>query len=110
MSLFKVTSSVDEAVAEITRFYRVYHSTRDVGDQLVIRLASRLRDAAVAAIARDFRDITVTGGFVQRGALSEERDEPEIAHLPRLVFHFNRSNFGRLRQLIDRLNEEGGPA
>ena len=110
MALFKVTSSVDEAVAEITGFYRVYHSTRYVGDQLVIRLVSRLSDVAVVAIARDFRDITVTGGFVQRGALPEERDEPEIAHLPRLVFHFNRTNFGRLRQLIDRINQEGGAA
>src|SRR5438132_10126239 len=30
MSLFKVTSSLDEAVHEITGFYRVYHSSRNV--------------------------------------------------------------------------------
>src|SRR5207248_7493957 len=28
MALFKVTTSADEAVQEITRFYRVYHSSR----------------------------------------------------------------------------------
>jgi len=40
------------------------------------------------------------------GALSAE-DEPEIRDLPRLVLHFNRTHFGRLRQLIDRVNREG---
>ena len=28
----------------------------------------------------------------------------ETVDLPRLVFHFNRVNFGRLRQMIDFLN------
>ncbi len=27
-----------------------------------------------------------------------------LAHLPRLIFHFNRRDYGRLRQLIDVLN------
>ena len=45
---------------------------------------------------------------VQTGALEEEReDAPELVRLPRLVLEFNRSSFGRLRQLIDRLNSDG---
>jgi hypothetical protein len=36
--------------------------------------------------------------------LPEEINEPEIAHLPRLCLQFNRRNYGRLRQLIDRIN------
>jgi hypothetical protein len=36
--------------------------------------------------------------------LSEEADESEIAHFPRLVADFNRQDFGRLRKLIDALN------
>jgi hypothetical protein len=39
-------------------------------------------------------------------ALAEERDEPELARLPRLVFEFNRRSFGRLRQLIDLINRK----
>jgi hypothetical protein len=37
-------------------------------------------------------------------ALSAEADEPEIAHLPRLIVDFNRIDFGRLRDLIDAVN------
>src|SRR5437763_345600 len=36
LALYKVTDSVDEAVDEITRFYRVYHSMRFVKDELVL--------------------------------------------------------------------------
>jgi uncharacterized protein (TIGR00730 family) len=107
MSLFKVTSSVDEAVAEITGFYRVYHSSRNVGRYLALRLNRPVSDELVAALQREFRDIVVSGELVQRAALDDEDDEPEIAALPRLVFHFDRTHFGRLRQLIDRLNADG---
>jgi len=47
MALFKVTSSVDEAVEEITRFYRVYHSARTVDRNLVIRLTHRIPESLV---------------------------------------------------------------
>ncbi|HLY39412.1 MAG TPA: LOG family protein [Candidatus Binatia bacterium] len=104
LSLFKVTSSVDEAVEEISRFYRVYHSARTVGRDLAIRLARPLERELVERLGREFADIVVSGSIVQRSALSAEADEPELAALPRLVFTFNRTNFGRLRQLIDRIN------
>ena len=107
MSLFKVTSSVDEAVAEIAGFYRVYHSARSVGPLLVIRLNHALPPALVAALTKDFADIAVAGEMTQRPAFEEEDDEPELAHLPRLAFQFDRTHFGRLRQLIDRLNRDG---
>jgi hypothetical protein len=37
-------------------------------------------------------------------ALPEETNDHAIAHLPRLMLHFNRRDIGRLRQLIDALN------
>jgi len=107
MSLFKVTSSVEEAVAEIASFYRVYHSSRTVGRNLVVRLNTKLDEKLVASINRDFRDILVGADAVQTKALAEEEDEPELASLPRLVLPFDRAHFGRLRQLIDRVNREG---
>lgn len=57
-------------------------------------------------LAGDFRDLLAEGGMTQTAALPEEAEEPEIAGLPRIVFRFNNRSFGRLRQLIDRLNEE----
>ena len=107
MALFKVTSSLDEAVEEITGFYRVYHSARNVGRRLVIRLNHPLPPGLLTALGQEFSDIVVAGTMVQRGMLEEEDDEPELATLPRLVFQFNRTHFGRLRQLIDRLNRDG---
>jgi uncharacterized protein (TIGR00730 family) len=106
MALFKVTSSVDEAVEEITRFYRVYHSARTVGRRLVIRLNRAIPASLVETLSHEFGDILLAGPIIQTGALEEE-DEPELAELPRLVLSFNRTNFGRLRQLIDRLNADG---
>jgi len=40
------------------------------------------------------------------GPLPEEMDEPEIEHLPRLILNFKRDDFGRLRELIDAINND----
>jgi uncharacterized protein (TIGR00730 family) len=106
MALFKVTTSVDEAVEEIARFYRVYHSSRTVGRQLVLRLNRAIPEKLVERLSHDFADILLSGTIVQGPALAQE-DEPELASLPRLALHFNRTNFGRLRQLIDCVNRDG---
>ena len=42
MRLFKVTDRIDVAIDEIRTFYRVYHSSRYVGDRFVIRLSAPL--------------------------------------------------------------------
>ena len=53
----------------------------------------------------EFADILVSGAIEQRDALPEESNEPELNELPRLSLHFNRRSIGRLRQLINRINE-----
>ena len=45
------------------------------------------------------------GDYKVSGPLHAERDEPSLAHLHRLVFHFNKRDHGRLRILIDYLND-----
>jgi uncharacterized protein (TIGR00730 family) len=104
MRLFVVTDDLDRAIEEITGFYRRYHSSRYVGDHLVLRLTSPLAPADVAALGREFADIVASGEIAQTGALPEEAGEPELADLPRLVFHFTRRHFGRLRMLVDAVN------
>jgi uncharacterized protein (TIGR00730 family) len=104
MRLFKVTDDLDEAIAEITGFYRRYHSSRYVRDLLVIRIASPLSEKALADLNHEFADIVRGDPIVQRTALPEEAGEPDLAALPRLVFGFGRRNFGRLRMLIDAIN------
>lgn len=107
-SLFRITSSVEEAVREILGYYRVFHSARYVGRDLVLRIKEPIPPDALAAMNRDFPDLLEEGSISQGKALPEEADEPEIAHLPRIVFRFNSRNHGRLRQLIDRLNGSAG--
>ena len=41
VSLYRVTDSVADAVAEVTNFYRMYHSMRYVKNDLVLRLHLR---------------------------------------------------------------------
>ena len=103
-ALYKVTDDVEEAVEEITRFYRVFHSYRYVGDKLVIRLNKRLADGETDRLAGEFADLIKSGGMTQRAALEEEGDEPGTRELPRLVFRHQRRDYGRLRMLIDAIN------
>jgi uncharacterized protein (TIGR00730 family) len=107
LALYKVTDSVDEAVAEVLGFYRVFHSMRYVGGNLVLRLQHRLSETLLARIRKEFLDILHGGTFEQTQALPQEADEVSVASLTRLVFHFDRRSLGRLRMLIDLINREG---
>jgi hypothetical protein len=106
-SLYRITDSVEDAVREVTGFYRVYHSMRYVRGELVLRLRSRLSEQLLADLNGRFADIRTAGAFRQVDALPEEANEPDLAGLPRLTFRFARHAAGRLRQLIDVLNAEG---
>jgi len=106
LSLYKLTDNVDEAVSEILQFYRVYHSLRYVRSKLVMRLQRPLSEALLETINTNFADILEEGRFQVGKALPDEHDDPELADLPRLIFQFDRHNYGRLRQLIDCLNSE----
>ncbi len=109
LSLLKLTDDVDEAIEEVLGFFRVYHGMRYVRDKLVFRLTRRPSPECVEQINDRFGEILVRGRFRIGGPLSGEKDEPELAKLPRLIFHFNRYDFGRLRQLIDWLNRNVEP-
>jgi len=104
LSLYKLTDRVEVAVDEILGFFRVYHSMRYVRNKLVLRLQTPPGDELLAAIHQRFGDITSDDRFDVGGPLPEEQDEPKFAHLPRLIFRFNRRSLGKLRQLIDCLN------
>ncbi len=106
VNLYKITNSVDEAIRETLTFYRVYHSLRYVNDRLVFRLKKQLSETALASIQDKFADILVDGKYEQRGALPEESGEPDLAEMPRFVFHFDRRSLGRLRMLINYINQQ----
>jgi hypothetical protein len=110
LSLYKITDSVEEAVAEVRNFYRVYHSMRYAGGHLVLRLRYALSPELLERIRRDFADILVGGTIEQTGPLPAEMTDLQVPEYPRLSFHFDRRSLGRLRQLIDLINQEGMPS
>ena len=104
MQLFHIADRAEDAVAAILNFYRRYHSMRYVWERLVIRLNSPLTAETLSELNEQFKDIITQGGFEQFAqALPEE--EGVFPDKARLVFHFDRRNTGRLRVLINRLNE-----
>jgi hypothetical protein len=106
-SLYKITDSVDEAMAEVLGFFRVYHSMRYVNGDLLLRLQHLLTEPVLEQVRSSFADIVRGGTFQQSGPLPEEANETHLAHLTRLRFRFDRHNLGRLRQLIDFINQKG---
>jgi hypothetical protein len=105
LHLYKITSNVDEAVYEVRHFYSNYHSLRFVRDELVLRLQRRPTHRQLDEIREKFADICSRGSFRVSDALPVEMDEQALAKLPRLVFSFNRRDHGRLRLLINYLND-----
>ena len=108
LALYKITDSVEEAVREVRHFYNNFHSVRYTRDDIVIRLHRKPTSEQLAQITRDFSDIKAKGEFRVSGPLPIERDEPALDKLHRLIFNFNRRDHGRLRMLIDALNDLPG--
>ena len=106
LSLFKVTDDIEEACDEIARFYRNYHSSRYVRDNLVLRVKHPVTESLLSALNDLFPNLCKEGcQFQASGPLPEEENEPGLADLHRIIFPFNRTNFGRLRALIDVVNQ-----
>ncbi|MFM6026230.1 MAG: LOG family protein, partial [Dolichospermum sp.] len=103
-SLYTITDNLEVACNVITSFYQVYHSSRYVGNQLVIRLKADLSNEQVEALNSNFSDILVTGKIVKSQALPEEGQD-ETSDLPRLVLYFNQRDLGRLYQMIGVINQ-----
>lgn len=102
--LYRICKTPQEGVDEILKFYRVYHSSRYVRDDLVIRLKRPIAPKDVERLASEFGKLTKDGGnkLHLRGPYEVEDDH---LHLPRLVFTHTRRDFGMLRRLIDAINE-----
>ncbi len=105
LGFYQVTDDVEQAAEWITRFYRNYHSSRFVKDRLVLRLQRVPPPVALEKLNRDFSDIIEGEPLRAITPTAEEREDSEWLELRRVAFGFNRKNYGRLRQLIDALNE-----
>jgi hypothetical protein len=107
-SLFLHTNDPDEAYDEINQFYRNYHSQRYVDGKLVIRMKQAPSADQVAELNDEFADIVVSGSIEAIGITEHEVRDGDHPELERIMFHFNRRDIGRLRQLVNRLNGWAG--
>jgi uncharacterized protein (TIGR00730 family) len=103
MNLFRIVDDANDAVEEILRFYRRYHSSRFVRDRMVLRINEPLSGETLDEINERFSDILLRGSIEQvSGPLDGEYGAyPEKS---RLVLAFDRRRAGRLRMMIDRIN------
>lgn len=109
LALVMVTDSLDEAVEEVCRFYRCYHSIRFVGSRLVMRLHRRVDDDELAELNRRFGHIVERGEIERIDVTEAEARDGDHVHLHRLAFRFDRRSWAGVRRLIDALNDATPP-
>lgn len=108
LSLFLHTQDPLEAAGHITRFYTNYHSQRYASGRLILRLRKAPTSEELASLNEEFADIIVEGQIEPTEPTPAEIDDEDVVGLERITFLFDRQHFGRLRMLIDRLNEIAG--
>lgn len=105
LSLYKVTHSVEEAVNEVCHFYRRYHSYRFFRDKIVVRLTQELSESELEHINSEFTDLLEDGRFETCESPQAEFFDQSLESLPALTFKFKMGRYGRLRELINWLND-----
>jgi uncharacterized protein (TIGR00730 family) len=100
--LYHIAKSPDDALEHVLRFYRVYHSSRYVGEQLVMRLNRELTDEHLERLNDEFAVLVKQGRIERSGPGKGEVDHLD---LPRIAFPHTRYSFGLVRRMIDRINE-----
>lgn len=105
LALFTVTDDVDVAVEELLRFGRNFHSVRWVGGLLVIRLRSAPTDDELERLNVEFADLCLTGRIERTDPRPAEVSGRDHVDLPRIALQHDSSKAGRLRTMLDRLNQ-----
>jgi uncharacterized protein (TIGR00730 family) len=104
IAFFKLARSVDDAIGEIERFYRNYHSARYVGERLVLRLRRAPSHRQLDRLNVEFADVVSSGRIQVIPPTGEESRDGDCVELARVAFRAQH-NFARIRQLIDALND-----
>ncbi|MGH2703630.1 MAG: TIGR00730 family Rossman fold protein [Actinomycetota bacterium] len=104
LQLYRRVERPEEAIREIERFYRVYHSQRYVGNRLILRLTEMPPQEKLDMLSEEFGDI-LAGPIEPAQTSPQEIRDNDVPDLARIALQFDRTHVGRLRRLVDRLNE-----
>lgn len=99
-----LTDSAEDAVAEITGFWRNYDSLRWVDDELVLRLKHRPTDAEIEGLNDRFASIVAEGRIERIDPRPVEVADKDRVDLPRIALHLGQREVGGLYRLIDAIN------
>jgi hypothetical protein len=105
LTIFLHTVDQRAAAEHIWHFYANYHSQRYAGGKLILRMREGPDDEELANLHQEFSDIIVEGGLERVESSPAEVGDVDALDLDRIAFVFDRRHFGRLRMLIDRLND-----
>ncbi len=105
LNLFTFTTDPETAAEHICHFYANYQSQRYVDGILVLRLKQAPSEEQMRALDEEFSDIVVDGHIQVVDPFPREVDDGDSLACDRIALHFDRRSFGRLRRLVDRLND-----
>ena len=102
LALIRHFQNNEEAVSEVVNFYKNFDSARFLRNRYLIRLKRPLADEELKRISFQFKDLCSQGGLERLKEIAE--DDNQDPSLERIVFHFDRMSYSRLRQLVDAFN------
>jgi hypothetical protein len=105
LDLILVTDDADAAVNELLTFVRNFHSLRWVNDVLVLRMEHGPSADELARLQDEFGSIATDGVITRTDPLPAEIRSKDNVELDRLALRYNGFAPGRLRRLIDALNQ-----
>ena len=104
--LLQLKHSSKEAYRAIHDFYRVYHSLRYYKGLTILFFTQPISQKIIDRLNAEFKDIIAEGVIYASAPLQGEINNHDNAlEMPRLIFKFNKQNFGRLNQMIRNINE-----
>jgi len=105
LALYKTTNSASDAADEISHFYANYRSQRYVDGRLLIRVRTTPTEAQLANLNDRFADIVAKGEIELADPTPVEIKDGDSLDDARVALYFNRRSYGRLRRLVDSLND-----
>lgn len=105
LDLFELVHDAESAAERILHFYANYQSQRYVDGRLVLRLKQAPDPETLSSLNEEFSDILVSGNLEVIEPTPAEIADGEALDCDRVALSFDRRSFGRLRKLIDRLND-----
>lgn len=105
VDIYQITSDINQACDWLTGFYRNFHSHRWLNNHLILYLCNELTEASVETLNAEFRDILVAGRIEKCPIPPQDSEDVLTATLPCLSVPFDQRSYGRLWQMIRRINE-----